>query len=103
MIVVVGRVSTDAERREELVRVGEALVAGSRQDPGCIRYGMFAATDDPNSFVFVEEWESQELLSAHFRTQHVADFMTAVPALLTAPPDVAFHDIESTRTLADAG
>lgn len=103
MIVVVGRVQTDADRRDQVQAVGEALVAGSLQDPGCLNYRMYAAVDDPNAFVFIEEWESRELLDAHFRTQHVADFMGAVPGLLTTPPDVSFHDVASTRTLGDVG
>jgi quinol monooxygenase YgiN len=103
MMVVVGRIQTDAARRDQVRAAGEALVAGSRQDPGCINYRMYSATDDPDAFVFIEEWESRELLDAHFRTGHVAEFMGAVPGLLTAPPDVQFHDIASTRNLSDAG
>lgn len=103
MIVVVGRIQTDAERHDQVQAAGEALVAASRRDEGCIGYRMYAATDDPNAFVFVEEWESREILDAHFATPHVAEFMRTAPPLLTAPPDVQFHDVASTRTLGDVG
>jgi quinol monooxygenase YgiN len=36
MVVVVGRVQTDADKREALIRVGQAVAAASRQEPGCI-------------------------------------------------------------------
>lgn len=101
MIVVVAKVQTDAERRDELVRIGQAAAAKSREEAGCIDYRLYQATDDPLSFVMVEEWESQEALDAHFRTDHIREFMGAVPKLVSAPPDIRFHDVSGTRTLGD--
>ncbi len=101
MIVVVGRVKTDDGKRGELVRIGQAVAAASRQEAGCISYRLYEDTELDNEFVFVEEWESSEVLQRHFATAHVADFMRAIQATLVAPPDVNFHTIESTMDLAD--
>jgi quinol monooxygenase YgiN len=101
MIVVIGRVSTDADKREELVRVGEAVAAASRAEAGCISYRLYEATDLENEFVFVEEWQSDEALQQHFATPHIAEFMRAIPAAITAPPDVKFHTVASSMDLAD--
>lgn len=101
MIVVVGRVSTDAARREELVRLGQAVAAASRAEDGCLGYRLYEDTETENAFVFIEEWESQEALDKHFSLPHVAEFMQGVPATLTTPPDVKFHTVASTRDLAD--
>jgi quinol monooxygenase YgiN len=101
MIVVIGRVVTDASRRAELVRVGQAVAAASRAEEGCISYRVYEDTELENEFVFVEEWESQEALDRHFTTPHVAQLMAAVPTTVTAPPDVKFHTIAGTVDLAD--
>ncbi len=101
MIVVVGKVTTDSERREELIRLGETVAAASREEPGCLGYRLYQATDDENAFVFVEEWEDREALDAHFRTPHIATFMRAFPKTLAAPPDVRFHDVSGSRSLAE--
>jgi quinol monooxygenase YgiN len=101
MIVVVGRVSTDADKRDELVRIGETVAAASRAEPGCISYRVYEATDLENQFVFVEEWESSEALQQHFATPHIAEFMQAIPAAVTAPPDVKFHTIASSMDLSE--
>jgi quinol monooxygenase YgiN len=103
MIVVVGRVSTDADKREQLVRIGETVAAASRAEAGCISYRLYEATDLENEFVFVEEWESSEALKQHFATPHIAEFMQAIPAAITAPPDVKFHTIASSMDLAEVG
>lgn len=101
MIVVVGRVSTDAQRRGDLVRVGQAVAQASRAEEGCLGYRLYEDTERENHFVFVEEWSSQEALERHFGTPHVAEFMRAIPETLAAPPDVKFHTIESTVGLAE--
>ena len=101
MIVVVGRVRTDADKRDELVRIGQAVAAASRAEPGCISYRVYEDTELENEFVFVEEWESSEELQRHFATPHVGEFMQAIPATVVAPPDVKFHTIASTMDLSE--
>jgi quinol monooxygenase YgiN len=101
MIVVVGRVSTDTDRRDELLRVGQTVARASRQEAGCINYRIYEDTENANDFVFVEEWESEAALQAHFGTQHIAEFMAAIQATLTAPPEVKFHTIASSMDLSE--
>ena len=60
MIVVVGRVQTDAGRRAELVRIGQVVAAASRLERGCISYRLYEDTENENEFVFVEEWDSDD-------------------------------------------
>ena len=101
MIVVVGRVRTDADRREALVRVGQAVAAASRAEEGCISYRLYEDTETENEFVFVEEWQSEEALQRHFATTHIRDFMAAITATIVAPPDVKFHTIASSMDLTE--
>jgi len=100
MIVVVGRVITDADRREALIAVGQAVAAVSRAEAGCISYRLYQDTERENEFVFVEEWDSDEALKEHFTTPHLRDFLQAVSATLVAPPDVKFHTIASSMDLS---
>ena len=101
MIVVVGRVQTSTELRDQLVRIGQAVAAASRQEPGCISYRLYEDTELENQFVFVEEWEDGEALRRHFANSHIREFMQAIPAAIVAPPDVKFHTVASTMDLAD--
>jgi quinol monooxygenase YgiN len=101
MIVVVARVRTDTSKREQLVRVGQELARASRAEAGCIGYRLYEDSESANDFVFVEEWESKQTLQEHFRTQHVADFMRAVPAAIVGAPDVKFHDVAGSSDLSE--
>lgn len=101
MIVVVARLTTDAERRAALIEAGETVAAASRDEAGCLNYRIYEATDEENSFVIVEEWADDAALQAHFKTPHIAEFMPKVGTLVTAPPDVGFHEVASTRDLSN--
>jgi quinol monooxygenase YgiN len=103
MIVVIGRVRTDAQRREALLRVGQAVAAASRAEPGCLDYRLYEDSETDNDFVFVEEWSDQDALEQHFATPHLREFMGAVQSTIVAPPDVKFHTIESSRDLSEMG
>src|SRR4051812_40970826 len=59
MIVVTGKVETTAAQRDELMRVAQAMCAASRSDTGCLGYRLYEDTERPNSFVILEEWESE--------------------------------------------
>jgi quinol monooxygenase YgiN len=101
MIVVVGRVRTDADKRDQLIQVGQTVAALSRAEEGCSSYRVYEDTEIENDFVFVEEWETEEALQRHFATSHVATFLQAILATIIAPPDVKFHTIASSRDLAE--
>lgn len=101
MIVVVGRVSTDESKRAQLVEVAQKVARASREEAGCIGYRFYEDTEQPDQFVFVEEWESDQALQEHFRTPHIAEFMQAIMGAVTGVPDVSFHEVAGTRTLAD--
>jgi quinol monooxygenase YgiN len=103
MIVVIGRVTTDFDRRDALVAAGQAVAAASRAESGCISYRLYEDTEVENEFVFVEEWENEEALRRHFATAHIAAFMAAIPETLVAPPDVKFHTIASSTDLSEVG
>ncbi|MDQ6731261.1 MAG: antibiotic biosynthesis monooxygenase [Actinomycetota bacterium] len=106
MIVVVGRVRTDADRRAELIRLGQQVAQASRAEAGCLGYRLYEDTENENDFVFIEDWESEEALrehfaTPHFATPHIAAFMAAFPATLSATPDVKFHTVAGTRDLTE--
>jgi len=103
VIVVVGRVITDASKRAQMIEVAQKVAAASREEAGCIEYRVFEDTEQPNRFVFVEEWADEEALQKHFRTPHIAEFMQAVPETIVAPPDVKFHRVASTQDLSEVG
>lgn len=60
---------------EKLRAAATALLAPSRKDPGCLGYDLHQSVEDSATFVFIETWESRELLEAHLRTPHLEAFL----------------------------
>jgi quinol monooxygenase YgiN len=97
MILVIGRVRCAAEQREELVGLCETMQTESRLEDGCLRYGFFAAVEDPLSLVAVEEWADREALDRHFAQPHLREFTRGLLELVSERPEVAIHEVVDTR------
>ncbi len=97
MVIVVGRVRCEAERRDELVAAMEEMQDNSRREDGCLRYGFFAAVEDPLSFIAVEEWADRPALDAHFAQPHLQRFAERLGALVSGQPEVAIHEVADTK------
>jgi len=96
MLLVIGRVRCEPERREELVAACERMQEASRLEEGCIRYGFFAAVEDPLAFVAVEEWVDRKALDRHFAEPHLRDFAERLLELVSERPEVAIHEVAGT-------
>ena len=97
MLLVIGRVQCHAENRDRLVALLERMQDNSRREEGCLRYGFFAAVEDPLSFVAVEEWADREALDRHFAQPHLQEFAQGLLEVVAAPPEVAIHDVAGTQ------
>src|SRR3954451_11766659 len=97
MVLVIGRVQCSADNRDALVALFEEMQDNSRREEGCLRYGFFAAVDDPLSFVAVEEWADREALDRHFAQPHLHEFSCRLLELVSERPEVAIHEIADTK------
>ena len=97
---MIGRVRCAPERREELVALFEQMQDDSRREAGCLRYGFFAAVEDPLSFVAVEEWADREALDRHFAEPHLHEFARGLGELVSERPEVAIHEIAETTAFS---
>lgn len=70
-------------------QLGEKIAELARQvrrEPGCLTFTAYQARDTPGRFYLYEVYASAAAFDDHLQTQHVHDFIAAVPALSTARP-----------------
>ena len=103
MILVIGRVRCAPENRDQLVAACVRMQDASRKEEGCIRYGFFAAVEDKNSFVAVEEWEDRAALDRHFAEPHLQEFAKGLGEVVSERPEVAIHEVAETLPFPGAG
>ena len=53
------------------------LIAITRAKEGCISYDLHQDNENPNLFLFFENWESRELLEKHLKTKHIQAYIKA--------------------------
>jgi len=97
LLLVIGRVQCSPERRDELVAQLEKMQDNSRREDGCLRYGFFAAVEDPQSLIAVEEWVDRAALDRHFAQPHLHEFTGRLLELVSGRPEVAIHEIADTK------
>jgi quinol monooxygenase YgiN len=97
MILVIGRVRCLEEQRHELVSLFQTMQTESRREDGCLRYGFFAAVEDPLSFVAVEEWRDREALDLHFGQRHLHGFTRGLLERVSERPEIAIHEVLDTQ------
>lgn len=102
MLLVIGRVRCEPDRRDALVALLETMQENSRREDGCLRYGFFQAVEDPLSFVAVEEWSDREALDRHFAQPHLHEFTRGLLELISEAPEVAIHEIAGTKPFPGA-
>jgi quinol monooxygenase YgiN len=72
-------------RRDELRAALAALVAPTRQEPGCRDYRLFELSDEPGTFQMHEAFDDEAALEAHRGTPHFRAFEARADELLGAP------------------
>jgi quinol monooxygenase YgiN len=97
VIIVVGRVTVSPEGIDRALEVSLDHVHRSRTEPGCLLHSVQRDVEDPNTLVFLEQWESDAALSAHFAVPESLAFVTALSELATKPPTMDLYEAAPTH------
>jgi quinol monooxygenase YgiN len=100
-VVAVGEMFGISGRRQELTRLLERFERWAAGEPGCRRYVFATSLGDPSRFVLVSEWESQEALDEHYRSEAFAEFQLSLDGLLARPSELTVYQVESATRPTD--
>jgi len=87
MILVFIKMNALTERRKELMQTLVAMVALIRKEKGCISCQLLIDNENETSFNLVEEWDSQEKLNNHLRSDRFGVLLGA-KSILSEPPEI---------------
>jgi len=85
---VIARFRAQPGKEADLKQVLVGLIEPTREEPGCIAYDLLENLEDPREFTFVEEWQGESALEAHFSTDHIASALLEFPGLLAQELDL---------------
>lgn len=82
LLVTVRSQPVHRQRVQELLL---QLIDPVRHEPGCLYYHLFEQADDPNAFVLVAGWATDEAVAAHPTHPAVPGILEMVRPLLASP------------------
>jgi quinol monooxygenase YgiN len=100
MLTLVAYLHAKPEKREALEAVLHSLVDPTRLEPDCIGYHFHKSADDPNVFMFYENWVSRESLDRHLAMPHLAGFWATRMEYLEADVELRFFEMQSALPVA---
>ncbi len=74
-LTIVARILAKEEQREFVKNELLKLIPITRAEEGCISYDLHQDNQNPNVFLFHENWESRELWQAHMENDHLAEYL----------------------------
>jgi quinol monooxygenase YgiN len=85
---VVAHIKARSDKAAEVRELLQGLVAPTHEEPGCISYELLQSNDDPTQLTFVEEWQAEADLAAHFETPHLQAALEHLDELMAEPLDL---------------
>lgn len=76
-LTIVAKILAKEEKRELVKSELLKLIPITRAEKGCINYDLHQDNENPNLFLFYENWESRELWQTHMSNDHLAQYMKA--------------------------
>ena len=73
----------------------------SRSEFGCLSYEFYVGLTDPNTLLLFQEWESVEALQGHWQTDHMEEFLKALPEVLDGSVSTRRYEVRSTEEQQD--
>jgi quinol monooxygenase YgiN len=70
MILVIIRMKVLSEKRMELSQTIASLSGSTRMEKGCRRCDFSQSIEDEDRFFLLEEWDTQENLLTHLKSDH---------------------------------
>ncbi len=95
MIVFTLRILVPDSDRRQVITSFEPLVAWNRVQPGCRACHLLTDIEDSRALVLLEEWDTQEHLDRHLRSEDYRRVLAAIELSEEAPQ--IYFDTVATR------
>jgi quinol monooxygenase YgiN len=87
-ITVVATFQAKAGKAAELKKNLLALIEPTRREAGCLNYDLHQLPEDPDKFLFHENWTSRAHLDAHLKNTHIQTLLPRLEKLCVGLPEI---------------
>lgn len=83
----------DEDSKNKIIEFSKDLIKNSKAEEGNIDYNLYSDTSD-DSLMFVEKWESIEILQKHMQTDHFLKFGQNIGNLVSGDMGIEVYTSE---------
>lgn len=98
-VIVSGWMDFDPDDRARALEAFSAVVAASREEPGCIDYAFTPDPDRPGRVRVFEHWASDASLTEHLKLPHVLELRAALSGLSRTGRSMTHHTVAASRPM----
>lgn len=99
MIFVQGWIKVPEQELGDIIPAASEMMAETVKEAGCLHYSFAKDLNDAGIVHICERWENEDHLNAHFQTQHMAEFNSAISTINIEGMDVRMYSGEEIRVL----
>lgn len=103
MIIVQGMIPIKPGFEEAAILAAERVAAASRVESGCVSYEFYRSLSDPRRLLLLQEWESIDALSRHYRTEHMQQFLDVLRELVNGEIVTRRYSVQNEESPRGAG
>lgn len=91
MINLTATFQAKPEHRDALETHLKAMLEPTRREAGCIKYVLLNNSQQPNIFMFQEQFESQDAFDQHCRQPYFLNLLNNIEGLLQQEAEIQFY------------
>ncbi|NEQ76861.1 MAG: antibiotic biosynthesis monooxygenase [Okeania sp. SIO2C9] len=93
-LVLAGKYKIKPEKRERFLELAKPGIEETHKEAGNISYTLYEEFDNPNTFLYFEEWVDREALNSHLKQPYIAPLIEEISELLAEDAEVRVYDID---------
>ena len=94
MVISILRIKTSPADRAEVIKIIQPIIGPSEAQAACSLCRLYCETDDDDSLLFLQRWQSQKGLDKFIRSDFFKRIIAAMD-LATQPPEISFNTVSS--------
>ena len=103
MILITVKFPIREDRMQEWDELSSYYAEAVNAEPGCVFFEFSRSVEEPNTFVCIEGFRDSDAGAAHMRQDHVARFMSEMPDIVSAQPQIIYVDAPQVEGFAPMG
>jgi quinol monooxygenase YgiN len=87
-MTIIAKVNVKPEKAKDFIEAAKEIIEKSNQESGCRFYQLYQDPYDSSKFVFVEEYDNQQAVDAHFAADYFNAFGPKIADYVAGPAEI---------------